>query len=396
MRYSVQALQPVVFARCLGCDDSNGECARKATGCIDIYDLWDSDREDGGDFSKISYDYTQDERLRSLIQSLNTSNVSEVVWARVPQSNGTSTALAAFLSVPLLQNSSKLFACTLDARMTEAGLESTRDAPLIVNSTDQFTTYGDENTFPRISIEPAWAAYLNPTIPSDNSTAFQNILKAAGFLNSESVIDDDNTRAAVESLFALTVVNGLARRDYNKGFLGTLSGNTNGLDLVSNSNVSAAPDQDSNCPKWSKQLLPSIGLSYGGNAFNITERDKARGTMLTMQAHAEGYAYSTKASAVKFAMVVLLLYVSIALSHWLYCCVDKRTSDSWDSISELIALAMRSEDRSDAFANTGAGIYSPAIFEKPSQVIYRHGRLQLAVGGSRGRFKRIRPNRYYG
>ena len=61
----------------------------------------------------------------------------------------------------------------------------------------------------------------------------------------DSFIDDDNTRAAVESLFALTVVNGLARRDYDKGFLGTLSGNTSGLDLIGNSNVSAALDQNS-------------------------------------------------------------------------------------------------------------------------------------------------------
>ena len=67
MRYSVQALQPVVFARCLGYDDSNNECASNATGYIDIYELWDSDHKDGGDFPKISYDYTQDEQLRSLI-----------------------------------------------------------------------------------------------------------------------------------------------------------------------------------------------------------------------------------------------------------------------------------------------------------------------------------------
>ena len=394
--YSVQARQPVVFARCLGRDDPIGECARNATGCIDIYDLWDSDHQDaGGDFSKISYEYTQDEQLRSLIQSFNTSNVSEVVWAKVPQSNGTGTALAAFLSVPLPQHSSKLFACTLDARIAGGSLNSTRSAPLIVTAADQLTTYSENNTFPRISIEPAWAAYLNPIIPSDNSTAFQNILEAAGFLNSESFVYDKNTIAAVESLFALTVVNGLARRDYGKGFLGILSGNTNGLDLASNSNVSDT--QDSDCENWSKQLLPPIShaMTYGGHAFNISESEKANGTKFTMQVDAQGYAYSINGSAAKFAIAALLLYVSIALSQWMYSWADKKTSDSWDSIAKLVALAMRSEDRSNAFANTGAGIYSPAIFEKPSQVIYRDGRLQLAVGGFRGRYKRIKPNRVY-
>ena len=392
VNYSVQAWQPVVFARCLGRDDSIGGCARNATGCIDIYDLWDQGA--GGDFSKTSYDYTQDERLRPLIQNFNTSNVSEVVWAKVPQSNGTGAALAAFLSVPRPQQSSLLFVCTLDARIARGRLQGTRSAPLIVTATDPLSMYG-ENTFRRISIEPDWAAYLNPTIPSDNSTAFQNILEAAGLLNSESFIYDDNTIAAVESLFALTVVNGLARRDYGKGFLGTLSGNTNGLDLVSNSNVSFP--QESECENWSKQLLPpaSQAMTYGGHAFNITECDEANGTKFTMQVHAQGYAYGTKGSAAKFAIAALLLYVSIALSQWMYSWADRRTSDSWDSIAKLVALAMRSEDRSDAFANTGAGIYSPAIFEKPSQVIYRDGRLQLAVGGSRGRYKRVKPKKDY-
>ena len=395
--YSVQAWQPVVFARCLGWDDSIGGCARNATGCIDIYDLWDQDHGDaGGDFSKTSYDYTQNERLRPLIQNFNTSNVSEVVWAKVPQSNGTGAALAAFLSVPRPQQSSLLFACTLDARIARGRLQGTRSAPLIVTADYQFTTYGENNTFPRISIEPDWAAYLNPIIPSDNSTAFQNMLEAAGLLNSESFIYDDNTIAAVESLFALTVVNGLARRDYGKGFLGTLSGNTNGLDLVSNSNVSFP--QDSDCENWSKQLLPSAShaMTYGGHAFNITECDEANGTKFTMQAHARGYAYGTKGSAAKFAIAALLLYVTIALSQWMYSWADRKTSDSWNSTAKLVALAMRSEDRSDAFANTGAGIYSPSIFEKPSQVIYRDGRLQLAVGGFKGRYKRVKPKREYG
>lgn len=368
--YSVQAQQPIVFARCLGRNVSTGGCGRNAPGCIDVYDLWDQDHMAGGDFSTISYDYTQDEQLRSLIQSLNTSTLSEVVWAKVPQSNGTSTALAAFLSIP--QHSSQLFACTLDARIAAGFLYSTWSAPLMVTPATLFTTYNNSNTFPRISIDPSWAAYLNPINPSDNSTAFQNILEAAGLLNPESSMDDNDTTAAVESLFALTVVNGLARRDYGKRFLGTLLGDDTGLDLVSNSNMSGTSDHDEDCHEWSKQLLPSVGhaLSYGGHAFNISDSDKKSGANFTMQVQAQGWAYSARGSAAKFSIAALLLYVSIALSQWVYSWVDKRTSDSWDSIYGLVALAMRSQDRSNAFDNTGAVIYSPAIFEKPSQVIY--------------------------
>ena len=73
------------------------------------------------------------------------------------------------------------------------------------------------------------------------------MLKAASFWDEEIYIDRDNSIAIIESLLALTVINGLARRDYGAGFLETLSGNTNSLDLVSNYNASDMTSQDATC-----------------------------------------------------------------------------------------------------------------------------------------------------
>ena len=388
--YRVLAQQPLVSARCLVVNNVSD------TGLIEVFDLWDQNHNDeNGDFSTIVIDYTQDRQMRSMMQGFNTSTVTEVVWATVPQLNG--STLAAFLAVPLPQNNSKLFSCTLDARIAPGYLQGTRDEPLIVTGADHFSTYDFNNTLPRISIDPDWAGYLNPVISSDNSTAFQNILRAAGLCNMNTYTDHDNLVAIVESLFALTVVNGLARRDYGVGFLGTLSGNIDGLYLVSNRNLSDTADQESICEDWSKQLLPSVshGMGPGGNAFNISDHDKKTGVKFNMQAQAQGWAYSASGSAAKYAIFALLLYVLIAAGHWAYSLKDQKTSSSWDSISELVALALRS-DQSDAFVDTGAGIFSAAIFRKPSQVIDKDGRLQLAVGHPEGSYEMVEPNKYYG
>ena len=388
--YTVLAQQPIVSARCLV------EYNVSTTRHLDVYDLWDPNHQDeNGDFSTVSVNFTQDKQMVSLIQNFNTTTVNEVVWATVPQSNG--SALAVFLAVPLPQDTSKLFSCTLDARISPSNLQSTRGAPIIVSGADHLSTYDCENTFPRISIDPEWATYLNPIVSSDNSTAFQNILKAAGLGDESTYLDDDNSIPIVESLLALTVVNGLARRDYGVGFLGTLSGNLDGLDLVTNHNVSDATGRDLSCEVWDKQLLPSVshGMGPGGNAFNISDSDKGIGVKLTMQVQAQGWAYSASGSAAKFAIFALLLYVLIAASHWVYSLRDQKTSSSWDSISELVALAMRS-DQTDAFVHTGAGITSAAVFRKPSQVLHKDGRLQLAVGHSKGSHEMVKPNEYYG
>ena len=387
--YRVSARQPIVAARCVAHDYLTG-------GYIDFYNLWDEDHSDAdGDFPFVSYNYTHDEQARLLIQSLNTSTVPEVVWATVPQSNG--SALGAFILLPHPQNRSTLITCTLDARIAPGSLVSTRNAPLIVTGADHRSIYDDHNTFPRISIDPAWAAYLNPIVSSDNSTAFQRILKATGVLDTESLTDLSNTLPITESLLTLAVVNGLARRDFGVGFLGTLLGDVDGLDLVSNHNVSDMEPGYLVCGEWCTHLLPSIsnGMGFGDNAFNISNSDKAIGTKLTMQVHTQGWAYSASGSAAKFAIIALLLYTVIAASHWTYSIRDRKTSSSWDSISELVALAMRSNP-SETFVNTGAGIHSAEVFKKPTQVIDKDGRLQLAVGGAERPYGMVDPNKLYG
>ena len=395
--YGVEAQQPIVHVRCLSYSAS--EYTSGST--VAVYDLSEQDSHDTNYFGTLEYNYTDDEQVSSLVQSvLSGESKPQVAWATVPQSNG--STLGATLSVPMGDiDSSTLFQCTIAARMAPGNLQSTRNNITLVAGADQNSIYNNNNTFPRISIDPAWAAYLNPTISLDNSTAYQYMMQIAGILDEGSSLDATNIVCAVESLLSLSVVNGLARRDFGVGFAGTLLGDTDGLGLVSYRNSSGEEGKDwywnSNCSIWCDQLLPSgYKMGYGGNAFHISKTEIADSTKFTMRAGAYGWAFNRRGSAAKFAMIALLIYVSIALSHLLYTLIcSQESSSSWDSIAELVALAMRS-DPSEALLNTGAGITTDEIFEQRTQVIDKGGSLQLAVGPFVEDYPLVEPNEEYG
>lgn len=93
-----EAQQPLVSARCGTYNVSTGPYSINTTESCPVYDLWDQDHQIDSDFPVGFYNHTANEQVHSLIQRLNTSTVSEVVWATVPQLN--SSALGAFFFIP--------------------------------------------------------------------------------------------------------------------------------------------------------------------------------------------------------------------------------------------------------------------------------------------------------
>lgn len=393
--YSVEAQQPIVHARCI--DYNLSQYISRST--VPVYDLWDLvEFKNTRDFGTLEYNYTNDEQVSSLVQNvLYGESVPQVAWSTVPQSNG--SALGATLTVMTGDNVSKLFQCTIAARMAPGTLQNTRNNISLVTGSDHSSIYDDNNSFAQISIEPAWAAFLNPTISPDGSTAFQYMMQAAGILNDTSDKAADNIVYAIEMILSLSVVNGLARRDFPVGISGTLLGNTDGLDLVnyldSSADRSETPKWE--CKDWCHHLVPSgYKMGYGGNAFNISDPEKTASTKLTMRAGAFGWAFNRRGSAAKFAMIALLLYVLIAFGHLLYTIIwTRESSSSWDSISELVALAIRS-DPPRALENTGAGIETDGTFEQPTRVICKNQCVQLVVGETMVFYDRVDANVEYG
>ena len=76
-----------------------------------------------------------------------------------------------------------------------------------------------------------------------------------------------------------------------------------------------------------------------------------------------GYSY-TITLAQYLSMTVLLVHITIAVSYMMCVAFQKRTSRSWSSVAELIALAYNSRSELSTIVNAGAGISKPRTFAR--------------------------------
>lgn len=415
--FSLTAKQPVVHARCLSAnasayDDDMFKKYNINNQSVPFYDLHDMETykamKKDKDFAVTAVPFPS---KPPILDAANSSSEPDVHWVDIGSLREGEAALGAILTVPSnSQYDPWIYMCTVDARIAPAALRADKSrSELIVEgfsqdgrqknkyshwSMQQYGTYGSNNTWPRFSIDPDWAdSFLNPVIASDNTTSFQSMMGSAGLWNTSEVVDLEDARFAVESLLVTTIVNGLSRRDYMADFAGTLKGDPQGLDRE----TTGSHETDSlDCGEWCKEMMPAHNrpMGYGGNAFNVSTAEQQASTKFTMNVDAQGYAYSPKGLAAKFAAGVLLLHLSIALCHWMYTFWKKESFSSWAKISELVALAMSSTS-SEVLINTGAGIESIDIFKKETKIVERDGRLQLAIDVPSGRYPTVKPNELY-
>ncbi|KAL9004694.1 MAG: hypothetical protein Q9188_002490 [Gyalolechia gomerana] len=305
----------------------------------------------------------------------NTNIGPSLTWTTISQPSNKTTALAAIVVIPGEEKgTSGIFACTVDARVAPAKIQSTRNLYKIVTShlkpsstwmtagTD--ATYGGSITWPAISIEPQWAAYLNPKTGEGNSTVFQTLTAAAG-LQDMSGLEGSTTCYLIESVMATMIVNGLARRKYKHGIIGDLKDWDFDSDLPT-------------CDSWCREMMPLHGsMGDGGSVYTLGESPQMNATKLTMRAESTGYAYSPKGFTTVLSIAILSIYSCIVLTHWAYMIWVKESSNSWQSSSEIAALAMNSRP-TEALYNTGAGVETSRIFRQRVRIVSVGEKVELS------------------
>ena len=95
-------------------------------------------------------------------------------------------------------------------------------------------------------------------------------------------------------------------------------------------------------------------MSYG-NAFEVDEGASRDWVSLRMKTQVNGYAYSFEGITIKLSITILMLHAVLALCHTVYEVGSGLSSSSWDSVVELVALAMNSAPTT-TLLNTCAGI----------------------------------------
>lgn len=296
--------------------------------------------------------------------TLNNS-IPSLTWISLPLSEFGSTSLGAIVALPGRYDPSHVFSCTIDARWINATTTATfLGGPMFVTSDfkdwdgrSQLDSRG-QFLWPQVNITAQWAKHLNPPIDSNGTLAFEFLSRGVGRLN--NIAAAPNSLNAIEAILTLMVTEGISRIGNSAFIQGSLKGfRTN---------------------DWWTEMLPG-GRAFGtaGSAFDYIPIPGDNFAKFTMQATVNGYGYGPTTATI-LSITALMIYSAIAIAYMVYStCFTRTTSSAWESISELLALAMNSSP-SPALQNTGAGISTLSTLKEPVWVGSRGGKPEMCVG----------------
>jgi hypothetical protein len=141
-------------------------------------------------------------------------------------------------------------------------------------------------------------------------------------------------------------------------------------------------------------------FGYGGDIYNLSGISNiSKLAKFTVQVEVNGYAYSSKGATMILSCIVLLAYCVLAGVHSVFVIFTKTSSNAWDSVSEVTALAMQSQP-TEVLKNTCAGISTTRIFSNLVKVVPTgptKDHLELKFGDhGLGSGERIIDNGFYG
>ncbi|KAL9620730.1 MAG: hypothetical protein Q9160_004743 [Pyrenula sp. 1 TL-2023] len=120
-----------------------------------------------------------------------------------------------------------------------------------------------------------------------------------------------------------------------------------------------------------------------------------------IQDYLNGYGYDSSTTPVKLSLAVLMLYSVIVVTFLLYVFITGRSASSWDSIGEIVTLAMNSQRPENRLENTSVGIEALTTFREPVniRVSRERGAMELVfrddAGWKESDYKEVEPNMHY-
>ncbi|GAB7360780.1 hypothetical protein MBLNU230_g0767t1 [Neophaeotheca triangularis] len=337
-----------------------------------------------------SIDPAESLRIKEWISSRQTP---DVLWIDEQYLGVNAPARSIDLVVTIPQDTrerSKHYCCGIDARLAPVTMYTNRNKVKHMRGfPDSWADTGTYNeSWPQLRLAANWAENITPTLTDDRNNSirpFAELVSAGGLWNSSTKTPPWQTDTGiVESALASLVSNALSRISYNTSMVGTLRGMNQ-------------PNNPWSGGAFANEFLPQGQLGKGGKAYQISPAELARATILTMEAKAEGYAYSRSSGTTKSAMCVLGVYAVLALGHIAFACITGWSSNCWDTASEIAVLAFNTAS-SDTFKNTGAGIRTMGTYSKPIQVVAKDGKLVIATleRSLSQSHEKIKPGQAYG
>lgn len=232
VQFTATAPQSTVYTRCYentinSTDPDESDSLQLSFPILSAIQLQGSG-VDGTVIQKGFYLDTENTTLEAIQSLLDPANPPALTW--IDDSNmleKTNSTLLAIATFPMTtDDTSLIYTCSIDSRLTSADLTTFRNEYKLVNSVLPSTwSNGTINSnLPKIMPSAAWARYMNPTLPNDNATAFSKIASIAGMWNATLISASYNFPIIVEGILTTMVANGLARAAYNASMLTTLKG----------------------------------------------------------------------------------------------------------------------------------------------------------------------------
>lgn len=370
--YQVKATQPISYVKCE---------ASNVNTTIRFPRVDQGDR----DFPLIEYNSTIIGTQDWLEKSVGNEASPVLSWVDLPEGQFGRSSIGAVIALPKTNtsgNPSQVIACTVDARWAKATATSSfLDGPMSAAGIPDNWIIGDrlaiksdgQPKWPQVRISTDWAEAINPTTTEPPSSAFASLCNSVGGFDDIQKAPD--TVSAVESILALMITDQLARLGNTATILGSLK---------------SSPEN-----QWMDEILPKGSVfGKGGSAFDYEPKEGDQVTEFTSAVTVNGYGYGISTASL-LSTLVLVVYSLIAVLYVVHTiCFAKTTSSSWDSITELIALAFNSMP-SSAIQNTGAGIATLKTLKEPVRIGVSDNCLQM-VFEDRKDFDLITPDETYG
>lgn len=252
---------------------------------------------------------------------------NRIKWVQLPENLFTGSALGLIVLLPSdpldppRDNATQMLVCTIGAGWgsTSIGVQSSSDGMGITSSDlnmNNYQPFSDDSTpednginyyqantdiavdyaFPdypskTIEIDEEWLEYLDPFIPTLNTSVINFLLKETA----KSVIPAE---VATQYIVGGLLANGLAR----VGYTSQLQGN---VKLAQGASGITVPDITS----W---------VSGKGDIFTVDPNESKDWVRLRVDSTMQGYAYNTIGPSPKIAIAFLLTYSILALAHCFY------------------------------------------------------------------------------
>ncbi|KAM5350773.1 hypothetical protein ACJ41O_007278 [Fusarium nematophilum] len=303
---------------------------------------------------------TESRELPAWKKHLPTISQPEILWLDSDVWN-TSASLRAAVAIPDSASPSRfhLYGCFMDVRRSETtyfqamsyfqvhaqdlnfripvknpeDMESWKRGPKAPSSPKQ------------VQVRPAYLQYLNPRLNKEtNRTVFSELALSSHLWTPDGPEIGSGLSHHLEAILNAMLMNGLARVEPHTVALGTR--------------------RDIDDPGWWEDFLPSPQevFAFGsksGSAYQVTDAEKKGSSLYRLKVFAGGYGYALLDSSLIGALSILWLYVVIISVYITWSVVTGTSTTSWDSMSEMLALALKSPAPSgQQFDGTSAGISS--------------------------------------